>query len=240
VSPARRNSEPIDSQALYEGRRLKALAARWDAKAPAWDRELQDPTCHLNEDGAYDRFLAQARELIGQSRDFCARQTVIDAGCGTGLVLAKLIDGFACGIGVDISPEMIRLAEAKQIQGARFIVGDCFELPALCSKAGAVFSRGVLLSHYGPRQGEALLRAARATLVPGGFVAFDFLNQAARTLHCHKPENKTWFSRAQACLLARRAGFQDACALGDESRRVLLLVALSQSSNVLLDTSFPS
>lgn len=220
--------QPIDSQALYEGRRLKALAARWDAKAPAWDRELQDPACHLNEDDAYARFLAQARQLIGQSRDFCARHAVIDAGCGTGLVLAKVINSFACGIGVDISPEMIRLAQAKQIQGAKFIVGDCFGLPGLCPKAGAVFSRGVLLSHYGRREGETLLRAARAALVKGGFVAFDFLNQAARTLYAHAPENKTWFTRAEACLLARRAGFENASALGEESRRVLLLVAHQQ------------
>jgi SAM-dependent methyltransferase len=225
VNPARRSLQPIDSQALYEGRRLKALAARWDAKAPAWDRELQDPACHLNEDDAYARFLAQARRLIGQCPEFCARQSVIDAGCGTGLVLAKVINHFASGIGVDISPKMIRLAQAKQIQGAEFIVGDCFELPGLCPKAGAVFSRGVLLSHYGRQESEALLRAARAALVPGGFVAFDFLNQAARTLHAHAPGNKTWFARAEACLLARRAGFPKASALGGESRRVLLLVA---------------
>jgi SAM-dependent methyltransferase len=219
------NSRPLDSQALYEGRRLNDLAARWDAKAPAWDRQLQDPACHLNEDGAYARFLEQARRLIGQSRDFCARQRVIDAGCGTGLVLGAVIDGFACGFGVDLSPVMIRLAEAKGIPGAKFVVGDCFELAGLCPEAGAVFSRGVLLSHYGRREGEALLRAARAALVPGGFVAFDFLNRAARTLYAHAPENKTWFTSAEARLLARRTGFAESCTLGEESRRVLLLVA---------------
>ena len=225
MNPARRSSQPIPSQALYEGRCLNALAARWDAKAAAWDRQLQDPACHLNEDDAYARFLAQARRLAAQSRDFCARQGVIDAGCGTGLVLAGVIDGFAWGIGLDISPEMIRLAQAKQIQRAKFILGDCFELPGLCPKAGAVFSRGVLLSHYGRRESEALLRAARAALVPGGFVAFDFLNQAARTLYAHAPENKTWFTRAEVCLLARRAGFANASVPGDDARRVLLLVA---------------
>jgi SAM-dependent methyltransferase len=225
VNPTRWSSQPIASQALYEGRCLEALAARWDAKAAAWDRQLQDPACHLNEDDAYARFLDQARRLVGQSREFCARQGVIDAGCGTGLVLARVIDDFAWGIGLDISPEMIRLAQAKQIQRAKFILGDCFDLCRLCPKAGVVFSRGVLLSHYGRREGEALLRASRAALVPGGFVAFDFLNQAARSLFAHAPENKTWFARAEACLLARRAGFSNASVLGDEARRVLLLVA---------------
>ncbi len=225
MNPAPPGSEPIGSQALYQSRRLKALAARWDAKAAAWDRQLQDPACHLNQDDAYARFLDQARQLVRQSRHFCARQGVINAGCGTGLVLAKVINDFAWGIGVDISPEMIRLAEAKQIQSAKFVLGDCFALPGLCPKAGAVFSRGVLLSHYGRRESQTLLRAARAALVPGGFVAFDFLNQAARTLYAHAPENKTWFTRAEACLLARRAGFSNASVLGGEARRVLLLAA---------------
>lgn len=225
MNPAPPGPQPIDSQALYEGRRLKALAARWDAKAAAWDRQLQDRACHLNLDNAYARFLAQARRLAGQSRSFCARHGVIDAGCGTGLVLAEIIHDFAWGVGVDISPEMIRLAEAKQVQGAEFILGDCFELPVLCRKAGAVFSRGVLLSHYGRRESEALLRAARGALVPGGFVAFDFLNQAARTLYPHAPENKTWFTRAQARLLAQDAGLAKTSVLGGEARRVLLLVA---------------
>jgi len=212
------------SQALYEGRRLSALAARWDAKAGTWERELQDPACHLNEDDAYGRFLAQARWLLGQARDFCARQGVIDAGCGTGLVLAEVIASFAWGLGVDISPAMIRLAEAKQINGARFIVGDCFDLPALCQKAGAVFSRGVLLSHYGRRHGQALLQAAHGALVPGGFAAFDFLNETARTRQAHAPTNKTWFSGAEAHLLAQGAGFATASVLGEAERRVLLLV----------------
>jgi SAM-dependent methyltransferase len=225
VNPAPRSYQPGGSQALYQERRLKALAARWDAKAAAWDRELQDPACHLNEDDAYARFLAQARRLARQSPDFCPRQGVIDAGCGTGLVLAAVINDFAWGLGVDLSPGMIRLAQAKQIQRATFMVGDCFALPGLCPKAGAVFSRGVLLSHYGRREGETLLRAARAALVPGGFVAFDFLNQGARALYAHAPQNKTWFTRAEACLLARRAGFSHPSVLGGEARRVLLLVA---------------
>ncbi len=213
------------SQALYRGRRLEALAARWDAKAGAWDRELQDPACPLNQDEAYARFLAQARRLIQEHHDFCAQHGVIDAGCGTGLVLAEVVSSFAWGIGVDISPEMIRLAQARQLSRATFMVGDCFQLPALCPRAGAIFSRGVLLSHYGRRQGQALLRAACATLAPGGFAAFDFLNQAGRARYAHAPENKTWFTGAQARRMAQDAGFKTTDVRGEAERRVLLLVA---------------
>jgi hypothetical protein len=83
----------------------------------------------------------------------------------------------------------------------------------------------VLLSHYGREQGLAILRAARAALVPGGFAAFDFLNEASRTKYLHAPENKTWFTSAEIRSLARTAGFSAARIVGTPLRRVLILVA---------------
>jgi SAM-dependent methyltransferase len=210
---------------IYARRQLKAIAARWDARADSWDQALEDPACHLNEDDAYGRFTRLVRGLIAQRRPFCALHGVIDAGCGTGLVLAQVSFAFAWGIGVDISPKMIRAARAKRLAKTRFLVGDCFDLPSLCPRAGAVLSRGVLLSHYGRRQGQAILKAARAALVPGGFLVFDFLNQAARTKYRHAPENKTWFTGEEIQSLARRAGFSTVRTLGKANRRALLLLA---------------
>jgi SAM-dependent methyltransferase len=218
-------SRPGNSQPLYSRRRLTAIAARWDSRAESWDSSLQDPACHLNEDDAYARFTRLVRRLIGQRRRFCATHGVIDAGCGTGLVLGEVISAFAWGIGVDISPKMIRLARAKRLSNASFLVGDCFDLPSLCPKAGAILSRGVLLSHYGRAQGHAILRAARAALAPGGFAAFDFLNEAARTKHLHAPENKTWYGGGEIQSMARRAGFSAVKTVGNAKRRVLILVA---------------
>ena len=70
-----------DSRRLYEDRQLPAIAARWDAKADTWDRNLADPACHLNEDDGYARFLRQVLTLIKQRRSFCAAHGAIDAGC---------------------------------------------------------------------------------------------------------------------------------------------------------------
>lgn len=210
---------------IYLERRLDAIAARWDARARGWDSELEDPACHLNEDAAYERFLVQARAAIAPRLEFCAKNGVIDAGCGTGLVLERTVTAFGWGIGVDLSPEMLRLARQKHLPRARFILGDCFRLAELCPRAGAVFSRGVLLSHYGLVQGEALLRAAKAALVPGGFILFDFLNAPAMDRYSHAAENKTYFTTPEIASLARRAGFRIAHVLGESQRRVLLLVA---------------
>jgi SAM-dependent methyltransferase len=213
------------SQEDYSRRHLKAIAARWDARADSWDHSLQDPACHLNEDDAYDRFTRLVKRLIGQKRRFCATHGVIDTGCGTGLVLGEVISAFAWGVGIDISPKMIRLARAKHLSKAKFLVGNCFDLPSLCPKAGVVLSRGVLLSHYGREQGQAILRAARGALAPAGFAAFDFLNAAARTKHRHAPENKTWFTGDEIQSMAREVGFPTVKTVGQPNRRILLLVA---------------
>jgi SAM-dependent methyltransferase len=213
------------SQAIYEHRRLDTIAARWSAKAATWDSDLEDPACHLNEDHAYGRFLEQLALVIQQRHASCAKQGLIDAGCATGRVLAEVIAHFAWGIGIDISPEMIKFAAAKKLPKARFLVGDCFDLSANCPKAGAIVSRGVLLSHYGHRQAETLLSSARASLVPGGFVFWDFLNGRARGKYQHSPDNKTYFDPEEICGLAIRAGFRTATTPGEPERRAGILLA---------------
>jgi SAM-dependent methyltransferase len=208
----------------YRERRLDSIAARWDARAPEWDRALADPACHLNEDGAYDRFLREARRYVTRRARYFQQHGLIDVGCGTGLVMADLVPHFAWGFGTDISREMIRAATAKGIPGARFLVGDCFGLAAECPKAGAVVSRGVLLSHYGRLQGRVLLESAAEILLPGGFLLFDFLNALTRRNFSHSPEDKTYYTPRQASALARGLSLKTVI-LGDEKeRRVLLLL----------------
>jgi hypothetical protein len=48
----------------YAHRHLETIAARWDAKAKDWEQSLKDPTCHLNEDGAYVRFIEQLEAIL--------------------------------------------------------------------------------------------------------------------------------------------------------------------------------
>jgi SAM-dependent methyltransferase len=210
---------------VYEQRRLDVIAARWNAKAADWDHNLEDPACHLNEDQAYERFLDQVVSIIQERHEFCADQGVIDAGCATGLVLARIIARFAWGVGVDISPEMIQTAQAKQIPKARFLVGDCFNLAKSCPNAGAIVSRGVLLSHYGPQQGELLLKSAHDCLVERGFVFLDFLNKAGRDNYRHVPENKSYFEGEEVCTMAFRAGFRTAKVYAEQERRVRMILA---------------
>jgi SAM-dependent methyltransferase len=213
-----------DPNELYEGRRLDVIAARWDTKAADWDKALSNPECHLNEDHAYERFLLHVEEVIKTRREFCHKQGVIDAGCATGLVLARIIAAFAWGLGIDISPQMIRTAQAKHIPNAKFVIGDCFNLSSIVP-AGAILSRGVLLSHYGHHHGKELLQSARGALVNGGFIICDYLNKEGRAKSKHAPENKTYFDPGEVRALARDAGFVKITIFGELDRRVGILMA---------------
>lgn len=213
-----------DGDSAYQARELQAIAARWDARAGDWDESLRDPACHLNEDNAYQHFLETAKEVIGERQAFCQQHGVIDAGCGTGLVLAHVISHFAWGIGVDISPRMIQAAQLKKIPNSKFIVGDCFQLAKICPQAGAIFSRGVLLSHYGPEQGRTFLAGALQALAPGGVLMCDFLSETARHGFGHRPQGKTCYNNRTACELAERAGFRRAQILGNPPERALILL----------------
>ena len=212
----------------YAHRHLETIAARWNAKAKEWEQNLNDPNCHLNEDGAYVRFIEQLEAILRLKRNFCATRGVIDAGCATGLVLAKAISSFAWGVGVDISPKMIEVARSKQIAHAKFFVGDCFKLSSISPKAGAILSRGVLLSHYGKEQGSELLGSARACLEDQGFILWDFLNAPARQSYQHAPENKAYFESDEVCAMATIAGFRTAKVIGESERRVQILLAESE------------
>jgi SAM-dependent methyltransferase len=210
----------------YDAMRLQVIRDRWDRKAERWDKDLADEHFHLNEDGAYRGFLEAAEKKVAERTEFCRRQTLVDLGCGTGLVLAHFIDRFAAGLGIDISPRMLAVAAKRQLPHAQFLLGNAFAPADHVANAGAVFSRGVLLSHYGRRWAPVLFEQIRRILSPGGgFTILDFLNAAARQDYASNPDNKTYYRAEQVETLAKQAGFRHAAVLGEPFRRTLLIFA---------------
>ena len=57
--------------------------------------------------------------------------TLLDCGCGTAPMISLLYDQYPEKhyTGIDLTPEMIAVAKAKNIPDAEFIVGDCEKLP---------------------------------------------------------------------------------------------------------------
>ena len=210
----------------YRGMDLDVIRRRWDAKARRWDADLADEHCHLNEDGAYERFLAVADAVVAERVEFCRRHLLVDLGCGTAAVLARFVGQFAEGLGIDISRQMLAVAGEKHLPRCRLQEGNGFELGRFvpAGSAGAVMSRGILLSHFGPQWAEVLCRQIHRALAPGGFALLDFLNADARQSFDSNPDNKAYYSPSAVESLARQAGLGAVGILGEPAHRVRMVL----------------
>lgn len=87
---------------------------------------------------------------------------IADIGCGTGLVASALDYPREQIDGVDISAEMLRIAEEKQLYRTLYEVDLTKSLDLIANDYGAVLSAGTFTSgHLGPEPLEALLDIAR-------------------------------------------------------------------------------
>jgi SAM-dependent methyltransferase len=91
---------------------------------------------------------------------------VADIGCGTGIVAEALQLPAHCIDGIDISPEMLRLAEEKSLY-RRLIAADLTQsLDVLGHDYGGVVSAGTFThGHLGPESLRGLLAIARSGAV---------------------------------------------------------------------------
>ena len=91
-----------------------------------WDRVAADWDIQVGDDGDNNRRLNSDPclwRLVGDVRD----RIVLDAGCGTGYLSAKLQEKGAVVTGVDLSPAMIEIARRKR-PGITFHVDSCSKL----------------------------------------------------------------------------------------------------------------
>ncbi len=87
---------------------------------------------------------------------------IADIGCGTGLVASALNFPREQIDGIDISPEMLRIAEEKKLYRSLYKVDLTKALDVIANGYGAVLSAGTFTSgHLGPEPLESLLHIAR-------------------------------------------------------------------------------
>ncbi len=92
---------------------------------------------------------------------------LLDAGCGTGAMLAMFKRDYPEGnyTGVDLSEKMIETANKKQIDGIRFVAGDCENLPFEDNSFDVVTCS--LSFHHYPNP-EKFFMSLHRVLRPGG------------------------------------------------------------------------
>ncbi len=136
---------------------------------------------------------------------------LVDIGTGTGRMIELLGPRASGAVGIDRSPEMLRLARAKLAQavlpaGAELRQGDIYGLPLPSASADVVTLHQVL--HYAQQPAAAVAEAARL-LVPGGrLLIVDFAAHEREELRARDAHARLGFADDQLLGWLAAAGLE--------------------------------
>ena len=129
----------------------------FDAQAPEYD---QRDTVYYSREGKIS-----CRDIAAILKD-TAYADLLDVGCGTGFLLDLLSkQRVAHYAGLDLSPEMIRMARQKDIPGAELTEGSADRLP-FPDESFDIVTCSQSFHHY--PYPENAMREAKRVLKPGG------------------------------------------------------------------------
>lgn len=94
-------------------------------------------------------------------------ETLLDAGCGPGPMIALLAEQYPerYFTGIDLTPKMIEVAQEKQLPHTRFLVGDCEALPFPENSFDAVICANSFHHYPNPQR---FFDSVQRVLRPGG------------------------------------------------------------------------
>lgn len=178
-----------DAARLHQVRAERAEAAQryFEAHADDWDaiRSLYVPEQQVE---------AAMAAVLGDR----PVGRLVDLGTGTGRMLEVFGGSAVRAIGVDRSPEMLRLARAKlaeAVPGVELRQGDLTGLPLGDRIADTVILHQVL--HFVPQPGAALAEAARLVADGGRMLIVDFAPHEREELRTRDAHQRLGFSDAQ-------------------------------------------
>ncbi|HEY7637601.1 MAG TPA: class I SAM-dependent methyltransferase [Gemmatimonadales bacterium] len=132
----------------------RRVRAEYDALAQHYERR-------------WTNYIARSSDQTLQRMPWLPGERVLDLGCGTGLLLSRLLDRNPNidVTGVDLSPAMVAQARRRLPAGVRLEVADAEALPFPAGSFELVVS--VSSFHFWPAPGRALTEIRRV-LRPGG------------------------------------------------------------------------
>lgn len=178
--------------------RARAAEAYFDAHAAEWD-EMR--SLHIAESKVEAAIRAALSGGIGR---------LVDIGTGTGRMIELFGAEAHTAIGIDRSPEMLRLARTKLaragLANAELRQGDMYALPLPDGSADVVIIHQVL--HYAQQPEAAIAEAARLLKPSGRLLVVDFgphEKEELRTRHAH---TRLGFADEQMAFWYAGAGLQ--------------------------------
>ncbi|MCR5415656.1 MAG: methyltransferase domain-containing protein [Pseudobutyrivibrio sp.] len=136
-------------------------------------------------------------------------QDLLDCGCGTGPMISLLYeqDSSKNYTGLDITPKMIEVAQAKNLEGVNWVVGDCENLPFEENSFDAIICSNSF--HHYPNP-QLFFNSVKRVLRPGGrLVLQDYT----------APSVVLWFMNHTEMPLANLIGHGDVAAYSLEEIR---------------------
>src|SRR5262249_5478244 len=129
--------------------------------------------------------------LLGNAR-IGRGATVVEIGCGSGILARELVEGGYRVAGFDVSPAMIRLAQAKAPR-ARFRVAALEDVAVPRSGAGLALGEVVTYVRAGMPALADFFGRVHAALAQGGLLIFDFIESArGRTFATKTFHGEAW------------------------------------------------
>jgi ArsR family transcriptional regulator len=180
--------------------RAAAAEQYFEAHAAEWDAIRSLHVAESEVEGAIVRLLASAP--IGR---------LVDIGTGTGRMIELFGGGATSALGVDRSPEMLRLARSKLAHAAfphELRQGDMYALPLASGSADTVIVHQVL--HYAQQPAAAIAEAARLMAPGGRLLIVDFAPHEREELRAQNAHARLGFADDQIAAWFAAAGLENA------------------------------
>lgn len=121
---------------------------------------------------------------------------------------------------------MVQVARRKKLR-AKFLVGNCLDIPFANNSFDAIVSRGVLISHVEKGYDDKFIIEAKRVLHPGGLFIFDFITQYNKN-ESKKLKKKAIFNRQQITRTLNSEGFKVIDYNGTVSNRVNTVACIKE------------
>ena len=179
--------------------RAAAAARYFEARAEEWDQIRSLHIAESEVEAAIARALG--RGPVGR---------LVDIGTGTGRMLELFGPAADHAVGVDRSPEMLRLARVKLgqagLSSAELRQGDMYALPLASGTADTVIIHQVL--HYAQQPSAAVAEAARLLVAGGRLLIVDFAPHEREELRASDAHLRLGFADEVMVKYLESAGLQ--------------------------------